>query len=278
MPPPIAPRDFEFISDLVERRAAIVLAPEKKYLVENRLNPLLEREGLKTFSALVEELRRRPTGPLATAVVEAMTTGETFFFRDNYPFAALREEVLPKLTAVNAPQRQLAVWSCACASGQEPYSIAMLIRDHFSFLTAWELRLVATDISGEMLQRAREGVYNSLEVARGLSREQLSRHFSAEGDRWRINENLRAMIEFRQLNLIDRWPELPPLDVVFLRNVLIYFAVETKRDILRRVAKLLKPGGYLFLGNAETTLSLESCFQRVPYNLAGCYRKIEPGT
>lgn len=267
-------QDFEFVCRLVRDRSAIVLEPGKEYLVEGRLTPVARQLGLESVSGLVGRLRAAPDNGLAARVVEAMATTETSFFRDHHPFETLRTAVLPDLIRLRAGERRLDVWCAACSTGQEPYSLALLLREHFPNLAGWQVRILATDLSGEVLERAREGEYTQMEVNRGLPAALLARYFRQHGTRWELSEDVRRMVEFRELNLAKPWPHLPRMDLVFLRNVMIYFEAETKRSILGRAARLLRPGGYLLLGGAETTLNLDESFRRVEYLKGGFYQLV----
>jgi chemotaxis protein methyltransferase CheR len=211
-------------------------------------------------------------GPLRGQVIEAMTTNETSFFRDVHPFQALSDTVLPELMRARATERSLNIWCAAASSGQEPYSIAMLLDDALVGRPGWRVRLLATDISQQMLDRTREGIYSQLEMNRGLPAQRLVKHFTRVGTHWQISENLRRMVECRLLNLDAAWPMMPQMDLIFLRNVLIYFDIPTKQRILARVKKVLRPDGYLFLGGAETTLNLDAGFERVQIGNAPAYR------
>ncbi|HTV22492.1 MAG TPA: protein-glutamate O-methyltransferase CheR [Polyangiaceae bacterium] len=253
--------DFDFVRKLVRERAAIVLEDGKQYLVETRLGALAEREGLASLAELLRLLRGAPPGaPLTRRVVEAMTTNESSFFRDGAPFAALRQTLLPELIRQRSRERSLSIWSCACSSGQEPYSVAMLLDEHFPELSTWKVRILATDLSTEMLARARAGVFSALEVSRGLPTALLHRYFEQRGADWQIDESLRRRIDFRELNLIGSWPALPKADLILLRNVLIYFDVETKQKILAKARQQLRPDGIVLLGSAETTINLDDAY------------------
>ena len=265
--------EFAYISDMVRIRSAIVLEPGKEYLVEARLAPLVRELGLESIGALVTKLRQPAAGPLAERVTEAMTTNETSFFRDVAPFSALRSTVLPALVEARSAQRRLRVWCAASSSGQEPYSIAMTIDDAFPQLRGWDLEITATDLSREMVERGKSGVYKALEVNRGLPAPMLIKYFTKVGVDYQLKPELRSMVKFSELNLIGAWPPFPTFDIVFLRNVLIYFDVETKRTIMGRVKRLLAPDGYLFLGAAETTMNIDDGFERLPLERAGCYRR-----
>ena len=265
--------DFEYIRRLVHERAAIVLEDSKSYLVTARLTPLAEREGYKSLRELVDMLRTQPVySPLVKSVVEAMTTNETSFFRDIAPFDALKNEVLPTIIKANANRRTLNFWCAACSSGQEPYSVLMAIREEFPELADWQITFHASDISSQMCERTRNGVYSQLEVNRGLPAKMLVKHFSRRGMKWQIKDDLRKLLSVKEVNLVQPWPPMPPLDIVFIRNVMIYFNITTKKEILFKIKRTLRPGGFLFLGGAETTLGVDESFERVPYPNASCYR------
>lgn len=254
---------FEYIQRLVRRRAGIVLESNKAYLVQARLLPVAKSHSLATVNQLVSELQRPQNGSLVDDVVDAMTTKETFFFRDASPFNALRQEVFPQLFQRRAVQKRVTIWSAACSTGQEPYSIAMMLREHFAEYLHWDIRLLGTDLSRTALQQAMQGCYNELEVSRGLSPQLRAKYFRRCDAQWLIRDEIRSMVEFRPMNLAVQWPPLPRVDVVLLRNVMVYFDAATKRLILRRVRDLIRPDGYLFLGGAETTLHLDDAFVRV---------------
>lgn len=264
--------DFDYVRNLVRDQSAIVLEREKQYLVEARLARLAQREGLGSVPELVGQLRRRADGALAAKVVEAMTTTETYFFRDRKPFEVLQREVLPALVAARAHTRRLRIWSAACSTGQEPYSLAILLHEFFSARPGWDVQVLATDINEEVLAQAREGCYGQLEVNRGLPATLLVRYFQQCGSQWRVKDEIRRLVRFDLLNLTKPWPVLPPFDVIFLRNVMIYFDLLTKQQILKRVRRVLQPDGYLFLGGAETTLNVDDAFQRVELASTSCYR------
>ena len=265
--------DFDYICKLVRDRSAIVLEPGKEYLVESRLAPLARREGYASLDALVSILRTRSLNGIHQKVVEAMTTNETTFFRDLHPFDALKKTILPEWQSKRAPGQKLNIWSAACSSGQEAYSIAMLLHEYFPNLAnGGGVSILATDISQEMLQRTRNGRYSQLEVNRGLPAPLLMKYFEKQGLEWQVKESLRRLVEVRELNLANEWGLIPQMDVIFIRNVLIYFDVATKKIILGRMRKVLRPEGYLFLGAAETTLNLDDNFTRVQFDRASCYK------
>jgi chemotaxis protein methyltransferase CheR len=267
----IAAADFAYVRDLVQRRSAVFLEDGKEYLVESRLLPVAQASGEGTLDRLVARLRGSPDGPLHTQVVEAMMTNETSWFRDHHPYHALESVILPDLLARRATQRRLTAWSAAAASGQEAYSIAMVLHERLAGDPTWELCVLATDLSAEMVRRIRAGRYSQLEVNRGLPAARLVRHFTRAGTEWQVNEALRRLVDARQLNLAAPFPPLPPVDVLFLRNVLIYFREETRRQIFDRVRRVLRPDGYLVLGGAETALNVDA-FERVPLDKATVYR------
>jgi len=265
--------DFSYVSTLVRQRSAIVLEPGKEYLVSSRLLPLARESGLTTVGELVTQLRSAPHGPLSGKVVEAMTTNETSWFRDGAPFQMVSQELLPRVLAERPPgDRRLRVWSAASSTGQEAYSLAMLLADWLPGQPGWTAQIVGTDISEEVVAKAREGRYSQLEINRGLPASLLVRHFSRAGTQWQIAEPLRRMVEFRTMNLAAPLPPMQPFDIVFCRNVLIYFDTDTRRRILDAVARVLRPTGFLVLGAAETTLNLYTAFERVQFDRAACHR------
>lgn len=250
----------------------MVLEPEKTYLVQSRLEPLATQNGFESLAALVTQLRQTSYGPLHKRVVEAMTINETSFFRDLVPFQALRERLLPEVIQKNCGIKRLHIWCGASSSGQEPYSILLTILHHFPELVSWRIRLIATDLSQEMIKRCQEGRYGPFEVNRGLSPHMLNTYFSRKGMEWEIRDDVRNIIEFREMNLAASWPDFPTMDLVFMRNVMMYFDMETRKDILRRIRGLLAPYGYLILGSTETTLAVDDHFERVPVNGTAVYR------
>ena len=268
----IAATDFDFISSLVRERSAIVLEPGKEYLIEARLLPLARERGAGSVADLVSELRRSPGGQLRDKIVEAMTTNETSFFRDAHPFTAMSDHILPDLLRARSGERSLNIWSAACSSGQEAYSVAMLINDLVGADPSWRVRILATDIAPSMLERVKEGIYSQFEVNRGLPAPMLIRHFRKIGLQWQIDESLRRMVETRLVNLDQEFVNISRMDIIFLRNVLIYFDAATKKRILARVRRAMRPDGYLFLGGAETTLNLDDSFERVQIGRAPVYR------
>ena len=264
---------FAFVADLVRAESAIVLERGKEYLVEARLLPLSRQTGAVTVNDFVQRLRLAPDRATVEAVVDALTTNETFWFRDGEPFEVLRNEVFPRAMATAGTRRRLSIWSAACSSGQEAYSIAMLAAELVVPL-GWTVEILATDISPTMLARVDAGRYTALEVGRGLPAPLLGRHFTQTADNeFQVNANLRAMVQTRLLNLAQPFPVLPTFDIVFLRNVLIYFDAEVKARILQNVRRVTAPGGFLFLGAAETTLGIDEAWMREQAGRASLHRK-----
>jgi chemotaxis protein methyltransferase CheR len=266
--PLVSPTDFTFVRRLVHEHSGLELADGKEYLVRARLGPIVQREGLGSVTELVVRLRNAGHA-LRDDVVEAMATNETSFLRDVQAFDTLRDKIIPDLLRVNGGSG-LRMWSAAASTGQEAYSLAMLVRAHF--INAAPISILASDFSNDVLDYARAGVYSQLEVNRGLPAAMLVRFFAKHGVRWQVSKTLRDMVQFRSLNLVRPLPVLPAMDVVFLRNVLIYFDSETKIAVMKRVANAMRRGGYLFLGSAESTRGIDNRFERVPAGKSGCYR------
>lgn len=252
-----------YVCTLVRDRAAIELESSKDYLIEARLGPLAQQHGFDSTAELIHSIKTRRQPRLEAQVTEAMTTNETSFYRDRHPFDALRSHILPELSNSNSASKSLNIWSAACSTGQELYSIAMLIREHFPELASWRVDLLGTDLSDEVLGRARQGSFSQIEVNRGLPAPLLAKYFQRNGLQWQICPTVTEMASFRKLNLIEAWPWIPKMDVVFLRNVLIYFSQETKKEILKKVRRVMAPHAALFLGAAETTINLDDSFDRV---------------
>jgi chemotaxis protein methyltransferase CheR len=264
--------DFSFVAMLVNDRSAVVLEPGKEYLVQSRLSPLVPKHGCENLAELIERLRKHPNEVLVREVVEAMVTTETTFFRDIHPFDVIRRTLIPQLVERRQSSRSLNIWCAACSSGQEPYSLAILLKESFPQLAGWRLNLWATDISEQMLERSRAGRYSQLEVNRGLSAAYLLKYFRQEGTDWILQDAVRNMVTFSRLNLTGPWPAMPKWDIILLRNVMIYFNDATKRSILERVDRSLATDGFLLLGGAETTINLVNSFERVESLKSGFYR------
>ncbi len=268
----ISKSDFNYVRDLVRRHSAISLEPDKAYLIETRLAPLARQTGFDSLQALIASLRTNPGADLRDRVIEAMFTHETSFFRDGHPFEILKSMILPSLLAKRTLGQHLTIWCAACSSGQEPFSVAMLAREHFPDLARGRLRTIATDLSESILARAREGLYTQTEINRGLPPALLARYFDKQGSCWRLKLEIRRMVDFQRSNLAEEWPNLPSPDIIFMRNVLIYFDQETKKSILSKVRKTLKPDGYLILGSSETTLNLDPTFESISIGKTVCYQ------
>ncbi len=264
---------YAYVRDLVHRRSAIVVEAGKEYLVESRLGPVARQAGFASIDDLARKLREGERGPLLTQVIEAMTTNETSFYRDQHPFETLRTKLVPELMKARASSRSIRIWCGAASTGQEPYTIAMTLREHFPELATWSVHIVATDLNSAVLARARAGLFKPIEVNRGLPAPMLVKYFERDGADWRIKAPLRQMVTFQELNLLDpQWSVSGPQDIVFLRNVLIYFDVPTKRQILGRVRRILRPDGYLLLGGAETTVNIDDAYQSVRVGQGLCYQ------
>jgi len=269
----ISAGSFEYLRRLMLRRTGTELEPGKEYLVEARLFAVATREGFGSAGALLEGLQTEEEwGALHRKVAEAMLNCETSFFRDLYPFEALRDVILPELIERRGSTRTLNLWCAAVSSGQEAYSIAMMLSEHFPRLAGWKLRLIASDVSESILERARTGVFGHVEINRGLPARLLVKFFERVDTQWRIGEFARRMVEFQQINLAGAWPMLPPMDIILLRNVLLYFGPETRASVLSKVGQLLKPDGYLFMGGGETSLYSDRSFESVRIAKATCYR------
>jgi chemotaxis protein methyltransferase CheR len=264
--------DFNYVRGIVRQHSAISLDDSKVYLAETRLVALARQEGISSITELVARLRVDQGRVLRQKVVEAMTTNETSFFRDIHPFEAIQQVLLPELSRRRAGVRRLNVWSAACSTGQEPYSLAMLLRDHFPELNSWQLRILASDLSSEVLERARAGRYTQLEVNRGMPAHLLVRYFKRHALDWSLIEEIRRMIDFQVINLIDAWPPMPLFDLILIRNVLIYFDPEAKRRVLDRIGGILAPDGYLILGGSETTFFNNEMFERVDVDRCCIYQ------
>lgn len=265
---------FAFIAGLVKGRSGLVLAPDQGYMLETRLGPLLKREGLAGIDALALRLKDPRAAALAEAVTEALTTNESSFFRDGKPFEHLRR-ALPALAAARAPGMPLRIWSAACSTGQEAYSIAMVLAELAPQLGGRKAEILGTDIAQEVLARARDGAFTQFEVQRGLPARLLVRHFRQEEGRWRVAPELRAMTRFERWNLLSDLRPLGRFDVIFCRNVLIYFDAPTKSRVLEALAAQLVPDGVLYLGGAETVLGLTGRLAPV-VGERGVYEKARP--
>jgi len=260
----VTPQDFDYLRKLLRERSGLVLAAEKQYLAESRLLPVARRHGMNTLAELVDKLRGGGAVLLTAEVVEAMTTNETFFFRDKIPFDHVRDTITPALIAARGREKRIRIWCSAGSSGQEPYSIAMALKGLGPALAGYRVEITATDLSTEVIERAKAGIYSQFEVQRGLPIQQLVKFFSKVGDTWQIAPEIRAMVHFRTLNLLNDFSALGTFDFVFCRNVLIYFDQETKTQVLNRLARQMPEDGFLVLGAAETVVGLTEAFRPVP--------------
>jgi chemotaxis protein methyltransferase CheR len=260
----VTPHDYDFIRKLVRERSGLVLSADKQYLVESRLLPVARKAALVSLSDLVRRLKEPNAQGLAVEVVEAMMTNESFFFRDKLPFEHFRETIIPSLIAARASQRRIRLWCAAASTGQEPYSLAMCLKEMARQLTGWRIDILATDISNEVLEKAKAGVYSQFEVQRGLPIQMLIKHFTQVGETWQVAPEIRAMVQFRPFNLLNDFAGLGMFDIVFCRNVLIYFDQPTKVGVLDRIARTVERDGYLVLGAAETVVGLTDSFKPAP--------------
>lgn len=263
---PLTAENFAFVRDLLLREAAIVLEAGKEYLIETRLAAVAARHHHASVNGLIELLRcggpARPS--LQLEILDAMTTNETMFFRDVHPFDALRAEIFPRLRTARANEKRLRIWSAACSTGQEAYSLAMVLAHHFPDLADWDIQIVGTDLSPSVVRRARNGIFQQIEVNRGLPAPMLVKYFRQQPDGWHVDPVLSRRTEFREINLARLWSHLPRFDLVLLRNVLIYFDTETRQDILRRLRQQLQPDGFLLLGGSESALATSSGYSMCP--------------
>ena len=256
----MTPLDYEYLRKLLRERSGLVLAPEKQYLIESRLMPVARRAGCASITDLARRLREPDSEPLRAEITEAMTINESFFFRDKIPFDRFRDTVLPALLTARARTKRFRIWCAAASTGQEPYSLAMMLKNMQEKFSGWRIEILATDISNEVLEKARTGIYSQFEVQRGLPIQMLMQHFEQVGEQWRLSEAVRKMVQFRQLNLLADFASLGTFDVVFCRNVLIYFDQATKVSVLERVYRQLAPDGFLLMGAAETVVGLTDIF------------------
>ena len=259
----MTPSDYEFLRRLLKERSGLDLASDKQYLVESRLIPLARRVGLPGISEIVQKLKTGSAEALAGDVVEAMTTNETFFFRDKIPFEHLRDTMLPELLQARAARRTLRIWCAASSTGQEPYSIAMCLKEFGAALSGWRVEILATDLSQGVLEKSKAGLFSQFEVQRGLPIQLLVKYFTQTGEMWQINADLRAMVTHRQFNLLQDFGQLGTFDVIFCRNVLIYFDQETKISIFERLARASEPDGFMVLGAAESAVGISDPSGRI---------------
>lgn len=268
-------KDFSVIASFLKDRSGLIIGEDKTYLLETRLSAILREHKIAGLSGLADILRQPGSPAVKDKVVDAMTTNETSFFRDNHPFDTLRQSLIPGLIERRAGSRSLRIWSAACSTGQEPYSLAMMMKDNFPILAGWRIEIIATDLSPTVLDRARTGLYSTFEVQRGLPIQMLVRHFDQEEPNWRIKPEIRRTVNFRPLNLLEDFSSLGQFDIVLCRNVLIYFDQPTKTQILNGIARRIVPDGALLLGGAESVFGLCSTLAALP-GLKGVYGHAGP--
>lgn len=262
--------DYKYFEDLLRKESGLIITKEKIYLLESRLTPLIQKNGIAGgLEGLAQKMRLNRDIVLQRAVVEAMTTNETSFFRDTTPFQRLKEDLLPAFIKARSAQRSLRIWSAACSSGQEPYTIAMLLKE-YPALAGWKIEIVATDLSQDILAQAKAGIYSQFEVQRGLPIQMLVKYFTQKEGNWEIKPELKSMITFKTANLLTDIPSLGHFDIVFCRNVLIYFDIPTKAKVLASIKGVLKQDGALFLGSAETVIGISDCF-KILSDIRGVY-------
>jgi chemotaxis protein methyltransferase CheR len=259
----VTPLDYEFLRKLLKERSGLDLSADKQYLLESRLIPLARRAGVPGLPELVQKLKGGAEALIAE-VVEAMTTNETFFFRDKVPFDHFKGTIMPEMLHARASRRSLRIWCAASSTGQEPYSIAMCLKELGAALTGWRVEIIATDLSQGVLEKSRAGLFSQFEVQRGLPIQLLVKHFTQTGELWQLNADVRAMVQFRQLNLLQDFSHLGVFDIIFCRNVLIYFDQDTKTNVFGRLAKVIEPHGFLIMGAAETVVGLTEAFKPYP--------------
>jgi chemotaxis protein methyltransferase CheR len=266
----MTPPDYEYLRKLLKDHSGLDLSSDKQYLIESRLLPLSRKAGLPGISELVQKMKGG-SASLVSQVVEAMTTNETFFFRDKVPFEHFRNSIMPEILQARAGRKSLRIWCAAGSTGQEPYSLAMCLKEMGAALAGWRIEILATDLSQEVLEKSKAGIYSQFEVQRGLPIQMLVKYFKQTGELWQINPDIRAMVQHRQLNLLHDFSGLGVFDVIFCRNVLIYFDQDIKINIFNRLAKITEPDGFLALGAAETVVGLTEAFKPYPEK-RGLYR------
>jgi chemotaxis protein methyltransferase CheR len=257
----VTPQGFDYLRKLLRERSGLVLAAEKQYLAESRLLPVARRNGMSTLDELIEHLKIKAPVALTTQVVEAMTTNETFFFRDKLPFDHFRDTIMPALIATRVREKRIRIWCTAASTGQEPYSLAMVLKGMGAAISGYRIDIVATDLSSEVLEKAKAGIYSQFEVQRGLPVQLLVKFFDQVGETWQLAPELRSMVQFRPINLLNDFSALGTFDVVFCRNVLIYFDQDSKTAVLDRIARQVPDDGFLVLGAAETVIGLTDAFK-----------------
>jgi len=257
---------YDYIRSLVHQHAAIVINKDQDYLIDSRVEQVLTSQGISSFDELVSLLDNNPFGQLHQCVVTAFTVKETSFFRDSHVFDVLKRQILPQLFQKKTAEKKINIWCAACSYGQEAYSLAMLIHEMLMKYHHWSVELIASDISSQALEKAQQGIYSNLEVQRGLKPWLQKKYFTQTPEGWHVHDEIRRMVTFKQINIADSWPTLSCMDIVLMRNLLIYFDAEAKKRVLNRIAKIIHPDGYLFVGAAETIIDLDSPFQLISPN------------
>lgn len=267
----MTPPDYEYLRKLLRERSGLDLSADKQYLIESRLLPVARKAGLPGISELVQKMKGGGSTSIVSQVVEAMTTNETFFFRDKVPFDHFRDSIMPEILRARASRKSVRIWCAAGSTGQEPYSLAMCLKEMSAAINGWRVEILATDISQEVIEKSKAGIYSQFEVQRGLPIQLLVKYFKQTGEVWQINPDIRAMVQHRQLNLLQDFSPLGVFDIIFCRNVLIYFDQDTKINIFNRLAKATEPDGFLVLGAAETVVGLTDAYKPYPER-RGLYR------
>jgi chemotaxis protein methyltransferase CheR len=277
----VTPQDYDYLRKLLKERSGLVLSADKQYLVESRLLPIARKIGVAGLSELTQKLKAPANEALIVDVVEAMTTNESFFFRDKIPFDHFRDVIVPSLLEARAKDKRIRIWCAAASTGQEPYSLAIILKEMAAKLAGWRIEILGTDLSLEVLEKAKAGIYSQFEVQRGLPIQLLVKNFTQIGETWQLSPQIRAMVQYRPLNLLADFSHLGRFDVVFCRNVLIYFDQDTKVAVLERIARITEPNGFLVLGAAETVVGLTDAFKpladkRGLYAPNGAHLKAQP--
>tara|TARA_Y100001001_G_scaffold155119_1_gene170580 strand:+ start:911 stop:1774 length:864 start_codon:yes stop_codon:yes gene_type:complete len=271
----IKPENFDVLKNFLYEKSGIVIVPDKMYLLESRLSPILRKREMENLDALAQDVRSGFKKDLEKEVIEAMTTNETSFFRDQKPFHLFENVLLPRLMN-NRTSRRIKIWCAACSSGQEPYSLAMLIKENQARFAGWNFEIIATDLDEKILDQAQKGRFSQFEVQRGLPITHLVKYFTQDQDAWVLNDEIKRMVTFRPLNLLDSFAALTGCDIVFCRNVLIYFDKETKAKIFKKIYDILPDNGYLVLGGAETVLGVTDMFKPLPERGSGYVKDKAP--
>lgn len=266
--------DFNLLRDILKERSGLALSEDKHYLLESRLMPVARKLGMAGLDDLIRAVRTERKETLLRDVTEAMTTNESYFFRDVQPFDQFRQTTMPAFLEARSNTKRIRIWSAACSTGQEPYSLAMILKEMAAKLAGWRVEIVATDLSDETLEKSRVGLYSQFEVQRGLPIQYLMKNFQQVDEMWQIDPSIRAMVQFKQFNLLDNYAVLGTFDIIFCRNVLIYFENETKRQVLDKMAQRMPSDGVLYLGGAETVLGITDTFAPVQ-GQRGVYQQVE---